>query len=245
MGLTPQEPDPAPSGDRSHNALRGRREEMREKYRAQMLSSIGGWSGTVISALPTVVFVAVNSFAGLKPGVFAAVGVAAAAALYRLLRKESLQQAAGSLIGVVIAAAIASRTGQARDYFLVGILTSFLYAAVFAGSIAIRRPLVGVMWEFLDPTPTDGRPWRRIPSLLRAYDKATGAALLLFLSRAIVQTSLFQHNATGWLAVARIAMGYPLYILTLGYIFWVCRRAQRPLRAAEPEEPNPSPDPGA
>lgn len=243
MGLTPPEPEPStgPRGEQS----RARRDELRDKYRTQLLSSIGGWSGTVISALPTVVFVAVNSFAGLRAGVIAAVGVAATAALYRLLRKESLQQAAGSLLGVLVAAAIASRTGQARDYFLVGILTSFLYAAVFAGSIAIRRPLVGVIWEFLDPTEVGNRRWRRVPSLMRAYDKATGAALLLFLSRAIVQTSLFQHNATGWLAVARIAMGYPLYILTLGYIFWVCRRAQRPLRAAEPEEPNPSPDPGA
>lgn len=205
-----------------------------------MLSSIGGWSGTVISALPTVVFVAVNSFAGLRPGVYAAVGVAAAAALYRLLRKESLQQAAGSLLGVVVAAAIASRTGQARDYFLIGILTSFAYAAVFAGSIAIRRPLVGIIWEFLDPTDAANRRWRRVPALLRAYDKATAAALLLFLSRALVQTSLFQHNATGWLAIARIAMGYPLYILTLGYIFWVCRRAQRALRAAAPGADQPA-----
>lgn len=205
-----------------------------------MLSSIGGWSGTVISALPTVVFVAVNSFAGLRPGVYAAVGVAAAAALYRLLRKESLQQAAGSLLGVVVAAAIASRTGQARDYFLIGILTSFAYAAVFAGSIAIRRPLVGIIWEFLDPTDAANRHWRRVPALLRAYDKATAAALLLFLSRALVQTSLFQHNATGWLAIARIAMGYPLYILTLGYIFWVCRRAQRALRAAAPGADQPA-----
>lgn len=210
----------------------GRRDELRDKYRTQMLASIGGWSGTVISALPTVVFVAVNSLAGLRPGVLAAIGVAAAAAVYRLLRKESLQQAGGSLFGVIIAAAIASRTGQARDYFLLGILTSFLYAAVFAGSIAIRRPLVGIIWEFLDPTDAAEGSWRRERSLLRAYDKATVAALLLFLSRAVVQTSLFQHDATGWLAIARIAMGYPLYILTLGYIFWVCRRAQRALRAA-------------
>jgi hypothetical protein len=231
VGLTPPEPAGGPRPDEPPD----RRAELRELYRTQMLSSIGGWSGTVISALPTVVFVAVNAFAGLRPAVIAAVASAAAAALYRLARKESLQQAGGSLIGVVIAALIVARTGQARDYFLVGILTSFAYAAVFAGSIAIRRPLVGVIWEFLDPSATGGRPWRRVRPLLRAYDKATAAALLLFGSRAVVQTSLFQRNATGWLAAARLAMGYPLYILTLGYIFWACRRARRALGAVPGE----------
>jgi hypothetical protein len=210
-------------------------EDLRERYRAQMRASIGGWSGTVITAIPTVVFVAVNSFAGLKPAVLAAVGSAALAAVYRLIRKEPVQHAISSLLGVLVAALIAARSGQARDYFLLGIITSFGYAAVFAVSIAIRRPLVGVLWEFLDPTPTGGAGWRRTPALMRAYDLATAAGFVLFLARAVVQQSLFAHDATGWLAVARLAMGYPLYILALAFAFWICRRAQRQVRATQPQ----------
>jgi hypothetical protein len=48
-----------------------------------------------------------------------------------------------------------------------------------------------------------------------------------------VQTALFRENATGWLAVARIAMGYPLYLLALGFAFWVVTRARRQLAAPE------------
>ena len=40
--------------------------DLREVYRKQMLASIGGWSGTVITALPTVVFVIVNALSTLR-----------------------------------------------------------------------------------------------------------------------------------------------------------------------------------
>ena len=125
--------------------------EMRERYRTQMLASIGGWSGSVIAAIPTVVFVIVNFFASLRTAVFAAVGAAVVLALYRLARRQSALQAVSGLVGVVIAAAIAGGTGQARNYFLIGIVTSFVYGAAFLISMLVRRPLVGLVWEFLDP----------------------------------------------------------------------------------------------
>lgn len=125
--------------------------EMREKYRSQMLASIGGWTGSVIAAIPTVVFVVVNFVASLRTAVFAAVGSAVVLALYRLARRQSPLQAVSGLVGVVIAAAIAGGTGQARNYFLIGIVTSFVYGAAFLVSMLLRRPLVGLVWEFLDP----------------------------------------------------------------------------------------------
>jgi hypothetical protein len=215
-------------GGEESPAAANRVDEIREQYRAQLLASIGGWSGTVIAAIPTVVFVAVNAFAGLRPAIFAAVGSAAVLTVYRLVRRQSVQQALSGLFGVVIAAAIAARTGHAKGYFLFGIWTSFAYGGAFVVSIAVRRPLVGLAWEFLDPTPLpDGTTWTRCRPLLRAYDLATALAALIFLARGIVQLALFKHNQTGWLAVARIAMGYPLYIAALGFGFWIVSRARR------------------
>lgn len=199
----------------------------REIYRAQMLESIGGWSGTVITAIPTVVFVAVNAAATLRWAVVAAVGSAALLAGYRLARRQPVQQAITGLLGVVIASLIAARTGEAKGYFLLGIWSSFAYAAAFAASMLVRRPAVGLLWEFLDPTPTNGdKPWHRHRPLLLAYSFATLGAVVVFLARGLVQLALFNHNATGWLAVARIAMGYPLYIAAVGFAFWVVRRAR-------------------
>jgi hypothetical protein len=207
-----------------------RRVDLRETYRKQMLDGIGGWTGTVITAIPPVVFVIVNSIAGLRPAIISAVGAAVVLTVYRLARKQSVQQSLTGLFGVVIAAVIAARTGQARGYFLLGIWSSFAYAAAFGVSVLIRRPVVGLLWEFLDPMPGEnGSPWYRRRALLRAYDIATVAATVVFLARGVVQLTLYKQDHTGWLAFARISMGYPLYIAAVGFGFWVVTRARRRL----------------
>ncbi len=231
----------------------GRREQLRETYRQQMLASIGGWSGALITAIPTAVFVIVNVTASLRAAIIAAVASALLLTGYRLLRHQSIQQSLSGLFGVAIAAFIAARTGQARGYFLFGIWTSFAYAVPFAISMVVRRPLVGLVWEFLDPTPAttpaaagpdepdqhadqgEAPPWYRRRPLLMAYTWATLAATVVFLARGFVQLALYGENATGWLAFARIAMGYPLFIAAVGFSFLVVRRARHRL-AAVPEQ---------
>ncbi|MEO8888876.1 MAG: DUF3159 domain-containing protein, partial [Jatrophihabitantaceae bacterium] len=223
--------------DEPADSAQGGRVDLRETYRKQMLDSIGGWTGTVITAIPPVVFVVVNAITTLRPAIIAAVATAAALAAYRLARKQSPQQAVSGLIGVVIAAVIAGRTGQARGYFLLGIWTSFLYAVPFAVSLVLRRPLIGLAWEFLDPTPgADGTPWFRRKALLRAYSLATLAATLVFLARGLVQWKLYGENRTGWLAFARVAMGYPLWVAAAGFSFFVVRRARRRLLGSVPAD---------
>ena len=215
-------------------------DERRELYRRQMLSSIGGWSGTVIAAIPTVVFVVVNAAAkNLRLAVIAPIATAVLLALYRMARKQPVQQALGSVLGVVVAAAVAGGTGQAKGYFLLGIITSFVYGGAFLLSIAVRRPVVGLAWEFLDPTsvPSDPQPWQRRRPLLRAYDLATLGGVIVFAARGIVQLTLYNSNATGWLAFARIAMGYPLYIAAVGAGFWIVTRARHRIGHVRSESP--------
>jgi len=207
--------------------------DLRETYRKQMLDSIGGWSGSVITAVPPVVFVIVNAIGGLRSAIIAAVASAVLLAAYRLVRRQSVQQAATGLFGVVVAAVIAARTGQARGYFLIGIWSSFVYGGVFVASMLVRRPVVGLLWEFLDPVDTaDDLRWHRRPILMRAYLLATLIGATMFAARGIVQLTLFRHNATGWLAFARVAMGFPLYVLAVGAAFWVVSRARKRLVVA-------------
>jgi len=209
------------------------RVELRETYRKQLLDGIGGWTGTVITAIPPVVFVIVNAITDLRPAIIAAIGSAVLLAGYRLARRQSVQQALTGLFAVVIAAVIAARTGQARGYFLLGIWSSFAYAAAFGVSVIVRRPVVGLMWEFLEPMPgADDLPWYRRRGLLRAYTVATLAATVVFLLRGVVQLTLYRRDATGWLAFARISMGYPLYIAAVAFGFWYVTRARRRLSAS-------------
>jgi hypothetical protein len=210
--------------------------DVREVYRTQLLASIGGWQGMLVAGLPAVVFVIVNATAGLRTAIIAAVGTGIALTGYRLVRKQSIQQALSGLFGVLIAALIAARTGQARGYFLLGIWQSFVYAVPFVISVLVRRPLVGLAYEFLDPTPgADGTPWHRRRGLLLAYTIATLIGAALFLARGFVQLALYGDNATGWLAFARIAMGYPLFIIAVAAGWWVIRRARA--QATPDDEP--------
>jgi hypothetical protein len=212
--------------------------DLRETFRQQMIASIGGWTGALITAIPTAVFIVVNVTASLRTAIVAAVGAALLLTLYRLVRKQSIQQALSGLFGVLVASIIAARTGQARGYFLFGIWTSFAYAVPFGVSLLVRRPLVGLAWEFLDPTPSDDDdpPWYRRRGLLGAYMWATLAATLVFLSRGVVQAALYHRDATGWLAFARIAMGYPLFLGAAGLSVLIIGRARRRLVAASAGE---------
>src|ERR1700745_2213269 len=107
---------------------------------------MGGISGLIYSSLPVVVFVPVSTLMDLRAAIVAALGVATLILLWRLWRRETVQPAVAGVIGGGISAAIAYVVGQSKGYFLLGIWTSLLYAAVFAGSVLVRRPIVGYIW---------------------------------------------------------------------------------------------------
>lgn len=195
-----------------------------------ILEQLGGVSGLVYSTLPILVFVPVNSLFGLAAAIWAALGVAAVILVWRLVVRGTVQPAISGFLGVGICAFIAHRTGDAKGYFLFGIYTSLLYGAVFLVSILVRWPLVGVVWGFLGG---HGSSWRRSRAAVRAYDVATFAWALVFGARYLVQSELYDSDHTGWLAVARIGMGWPLTALVLLLTVWAVRRADHTVEADE------------
>ena len=210
----PTEPDAAP--DRAESTAQ---EQVAERT---LLEQLGGFSGLIYSTLPVVVFVPVNSFGGLTVALWSALGVAAAILIWRLVRRSPIQPAISGFIGVGICALIAHRVGEAKGFFLFGIYTSLVYAGVFAVSILVRRPLVGVIWGVLNG---HGSEWRTDRRMVRLYDLATTSWLLVFGARYLVQSQLYDTDRTGWLAVARIAMGWPLTAVALAVTVWAVRRA--------------------
>jgi hypothetical protein len=209
------------------------RESARQNLRPMIIESIGGWRGMIDSGLPVVVFVAANAIGGLSAGIWAALAAGVVLCILRLLRRQSLQQAIGGLFGVAIAAFIAWRMGEARGYFLLGIWRNAVYGGIFLISVLVRRPLIGVIWEFLDSTEgAGGGDWRKNARLLRAYYVTTLLWVGVFGARVIVQRAFYNRDETGWLGVTSLVMGYPLYAAALGTTFLVVRRAKRSLAAA-------------
>lgn len=207
-----------------------------EEKQPTLLEQMGGISGLVYSSVPVLVFVLINSIFSLQPAIWSSVGSAVLITIIRILRKQPLQPAISGFFGVAIAAFIAYRTGSAKGFFLFGIWASLVYGSVFLASVLVRWPLVGVIWTFVNGY--DMR-WRSDKRALHAYDLATLAAAVIFFGRFIVQRWLYDQDQTGWLAFARIAMGYPLTALALIVTVWAVARAghrQRDLQQAKAAE---------
>jgi Protein of unknown function (DUF3159) len=201
-----------------------------EKPAPTLLEQMGGVSGLIYSSVPVVVFVLANALFGLQIGIWSALGSAVAITVVRVVRKEPLQPAISGFFGVAIAAFIAYRTGSAKGFFLFGIWASLVYCGVFVLSVLVRWPLAGVIWNFLNGT---GTAWHKDKPSRFGYDVATLALALVFGARFIVQRWLYNEDYTGWLAFAKIAMGYPLYGLALLVVVWAVRRSDKRLKEIE------------
>lgn len=189
-----------------------------------VLEQMGGVSGLIYSSVPILVFVPANSLWNLTVAIYAALGAALAIFIFRLVRREPIQPAISGVIGVGVCAFIAYRTGDAKGFFLFGIWTTLLYAGVFVVSILVRWPLVGVIWNALNG---NGSSWRQHRRTLIAYDIATAIWAVLFGVRYLVQSFLYDHDQTGALAIARIAMGWPLTAVAVIATILLVRRAQK------------------
>ena len=195
-----------------------------ERSTATVLDQLGGVSGLISSTIPVIVFVVVNAAFGVTAAIVAALCTAALVAVVRLLRRDGLAPAVSGFLGVAICAFIAHRVGDAKGYFLLGIWTSLVYAGVLLASILVRWPLIGVAWNYVNGA---GTQWRRNRRTLIAYDIATAFWALVFAGRYLAQSSLYDSGDTGWLAVARIGMGWPLTALAVVVTVLLVRRASR------------------
>jgi hypothetical protein len=191
---------------------------------------MGGVPGIIASTIPVAVFVVVNIAATLQPALIAAIAAGVGIAIWRIARKQPLQPAVSGLFGVGIAAFIAYRTGEARGFYLPGLIYSAVLGLAFLVSVIVRWPLAGVIWHGING---DGQSWRRDPRLLRAYTWASLLWTLVFAARLVVQGLLYNADATTWLGIARLAMGYPLVGVALLGTVWAVSRARRLPNPAE------------
>jgi hypothetical protein len=182
------------------------------------------------TSLPAVAFVVAYTASGQDTDTAAAVavGLAIVLTLARLVRRESPVHALSGLVGVAFAAFVATRSGRAENFFLPGLLANAAYASAFLISLAVRRPLVGIIVTKLDG---EGNEWRGDPARVRAFVRATWLWAMLFLVRLIVQLPLYIAGAVVALGVAKTAMGLPLFGIGLWLTWLLVRRHRIPAPA--------------
>lgn len=197
-----------------------------------LLARAGGIKGLVYSALPVTSYALTSSLAGVTPAIVVSVSVAALILAWQLVRRESLRPALFGFVGVAACAGLALVTGQAKDFYLPGIWSYLAGGVVLTLSLLVRRPLVGMGWAWI--TGRDGT-WRRVPRVRLLFDIATAALAVASWARFGVQYYLYDTNQAELLAVARIAMGWPVFLVTSTLIYFTVRTAIRTLpRDAEP-----------
>ncbi len=184
----------------------------------------GGPRGLVDSTVPPVVFVLVNVLSGLTAAVWSAIGAGAVLLLIRVVRREHVRHAISGFFGVAIAAGIAKATGEAKNYFLSGIVINAFYGTLCLVTAFTKHPVIGFLLRQLSDKPAD---YHDHPQVRRAYRDVTLGWAAVFFLRVAVQETLREMGRTGWLAVARISMGVPLYLaalaLTLPFVNWRTR----------------------
>jgi len=193
--------------------------------------AIGGWRGMIDSGLPTVVFITVYVIASrqLQPALIAAIVVGVLLAVYRLIRRQRLQQVLTGFLGLAIAAGFSAWTGQAENFFLPGLITNVAYGAAFVVSILVRWPLLGVAMGYLTG---DGTRWRQDQRLMRTYSAASWVWVGVFFGRLVVQVPLYLAAAVEILGVARVVMGWPLFLAAAYVTYRVLSPVYQERRAA-------------
>jgi hypothetical protein len=195
-----------------------------------LAEAIGGPLGMAETSLPAVAFVVAYTASGSDTNTAAtvAVGLALVLSVARLVRRESPRHALSGLVGVAFAAFIATRSGKAEDFFLPGLLANAAYASAFLISLAVRRPLVGIIVTALDG---EDEGWREDPRRMRAFERATWLWAALFLLRLVVMLPLYLAGAVVALGIAKTALGLPVFGLGLWLSWLLVRRSRIPAPA--------------
>ncbi|WP_224387147.1 DUF3159 domain-containing protein [Pseudonocardia sp. ICBG1293] len=192
---------------------------------------LGGRAGAVDASIPVVAFVLAWVVAGAAGSAFpinwgagAAIVAGAGVAGWRLRRGRRPRAVLFGLAGVVVAAGIALVTGRASDFFLVQIVSNVGSALVWAISIVVRWPLLGVVVGGLLGQRTR---WRRDPDLLRGYQRASWAWVAQYVVRLSVFLPLWAADQVVLLGVARTVLSPVLVGLSV-LVSWPLLRTALP-----------------
>jgi len=197
-------------------------------------AAIGGPRGFVESILPGLVFVvAYISVGGFKVPVIASVVVVVAMVVARLVHRTPVTQALSGVFGVALGAVWAWRAGDAGEYFLPGLWINAAYLAGVLVTMVIGWPVVGVAVGVFRGI---GTSWRQDRAIRRRMQWATLVLAATFALRLLVQVPLYLAGNVTALGTAKLAMGVPLFALSLWVMWLLVGSVGRP-----PETPDPPP----
>lgn len=189
---------------------------------ATLLTAMGGARGIVESIVPGLLFLVTYTITrNLWWSVAAPVVIAVVFVVIRIVRRQPLTTSVAGLVGIVISAVIALILGKPEANFIPGFFINAGILLVTVITLAIRRPLIGVVASLLLSDPE----WRSDRAQLRVAYIATWFWVALAVIRLGVELPLYFAGATSALAAARLVTGVPLYAVILWLTWLVMRTA--------------------
>lgn len=200
--------------------------------------AMGGVRGIAETIIPPLLFIVLYLVTDtVRIPAIACLVIALGAIVVRLIQKIDIVPALSGFLVVVISAVWALKSGQASNYFILGIITNCVYLAVLLLSLIVRWPLMGLIIGFLRGDATGWKkgeyaysPAQRLTR--RRYWYITWLWVGLFAVRLLVQVPLFWAKAIAPLAAARIVMG-PFLFAFVAWLTWMVVRSLPPIPVTE------------
>ena len=96
-------------------------------------------------------------------------------------------------------------------------------------SILVRWPVVGFLVGAGDPRAADDPfGWRRDRGMVRVCSRLSWVLVILYAVRLAIQVPLYLAGQVAGLGVAKIALGWPLWIAAVAVMGWLLMRGSTP-----------------
>lgn len=198
--------------------------------RDKVIGALGGTKGLIDSGLPAIVFlIAFNVTKDVRTAITSALALSLILAIFRLARKDTIQHSISGVVGVLICAYFANRSGNATDFYIPKLLTNLGYGTVYLIANLVGWPILGLV---LGPLLGENLTWRNNPARKKMYLKASWIWVAMFFSRIAVQYPIYRSGNVNLLGTVNLAMGYPLFFAA-AYGTWLVIKSEPPVERKE------------
>ncbi|MFF9509681.1 DUF3159 domain-containing protein [Streptomyces sp. NPDC014724] len=186
---------------------------------AALFEAFGGVRGMVETVLPGLLFVTIFTInKDLHLSAIAALVVSLLLVAVRLIRRDTVKHAFSGVFGVAFGVVFAMMTGNAKDFYLPGMLYTLGLALAYLITTLAGVPLIGLI---LGPVFKENLSWRtRNPGRRKAYAKASYAWGLILLAKCAILFPLYWWADTTQFGWVLVALKIPPFLLAV-YLTWV------------------------
>ncbi|MDT9694683.1 DUF3159 domain-containing protein [Streptomyces sp. P17] len=184
-----------------------------------LFEAFGGLRGMVETVLPGLLFVTIYTInKNLHLSAIAALGVSLLLVVVRLVMKGTVKHAFSGVLGVAFGVVFAMMTGNAKDFYLPGMLYTLGLGLAYIITTLCGVPLIGLI---LGPVFKENLSWRtRNPGRKKAYAKASYAWGAILLAKCAVLFPLYWWADTEQLGWVLVSLKIPPFLLAV-WLTWI------------------------